>query len=596
MNQTFLRIEKPKRKLLNPEYIPVPLVKREDREPIKILDLKHHRRVSGPVVLMRFMRFGMRIYFRNLFRRPDSRRTAVETRELFEGLQGIWIKLGQLLSLRSDFFSDDMCNELSNLLYSNIGFPNAGQVVTEQLGCPLETIFSEFEEVPLAAASIAQVHRAVLREEGVPVVIKLLRPNVIEAFRRDMVLLRWTVEILSIFMPLRRFRLRDGLNELNAMVQEELNYAYEAANSRQLRKVLRRHNVYVPYVFRKYCTEKMLVMEEISGVLMREAMEVQAAEPERFAEWCKVNSISPKKVAKNLFLSNMRQIVEDNLFHGDMHPGNIILLRNSRYALIDFGSIGSTDKTYLQTFLGMLRSVINREYERAANLALHTCADMPAYNVDEILADLVNAFKLWQARSELDTLGYHERSLNASTKITGQVFAKHHLQLNWAPLRMGRTMGTLDSSLASFYPDMNHARMFARYLGGASKRGRENRVKNLRSGVANLLESANQYRVLLEPAVQRAAITYKQKMDKISLIAALLMRFWVLVIVVLIIYTVHVFIDQHYVDLSEFPGSSLINAFPTKTKEWFVLLIIGLAMCGILLRRLIRIVSTSYLR
>ena len=359
---------------------------------------------------------------------------------------------------------------------------------------------------------------------------------------------------------------------------------------------LDRHEVYVPYVFRKYCTEKIIVMEEISGVLMSEAIAVNSSKPERFAAWCEENSVEPKKVATHLFLSNMRQLLEDNLFHGDMHPGNILLLRNNRYALIDFGTIGSMEPGFLQTYFGVLRAVNKREYDKAANLSLHLCTELPSFDIDKMRPELINAFKLWQARSEFETLPYHERSLNASSKTIGQVFMKYRLQISWAALRMGRTWGTLDTSLAYFYPDMNHSQMFSRYLKDASRRQRENRLKNLREGVVQMLETANQYRVLLEPVVQRATITYKQKVNKLSLVATTVMRFVNVALILLIGFVAHVYLHQHYPGVGDYPGAALAKIFPVMQEGGFVLTVISLFMLIILMRRLIKIVSASYLR
>ncbi|WP_054774626.1 ABC1 kinase family protein [Methylogaea oryzae] len=565
---------------------------------MRVLELKAHRRLGGPTVIYRFIKFGLWLLMQKLLGRRDARKTAVEARLLFQGLGGLWVKLGQLLSLRTDVLSDEMCEELSHLLYANVGFPShiVRQAIEQELGRPIDEIFASFEDTPLAAASIAQVHRAVLRKERLPVVVKLLRPNVIHAFRRDMGILRAIASVANALLPIRHLRLQEGLNELDSMVEEELNYAYEVSNSRQLRKVLRRHNVYVPYIFRQYCTEKVLVMEEIAGVLMSDAIAVQARDPERFADWCEENSIEPKRVAMHLFLSHMRQLLEDNIFHGDMHPGNILLLRDNRYALIDFGTIGSLDPGFLQTYLGFMRAISRREYDKAADLSLHLCAEIPSTDIGKIRAELINAFKLWQSRSKLSSHAYGNRSLADSSKVIGEVFAKHRLQINWAALRMGRTMGTLDTSLAYFYPQMSHSRMLSRYLRKSSRRRKKHALENMREGLGRFVETANDYRVLLEPIAQRAVISYKQKLNKFSMIAATVMRFFNIALLSSIALGGYAFIHQHYFDMSHMPGADLIDDIPHIEKEWFLLALLGLAMLFATFKRIITIVSSAYLR
>lgn len=598
MNQTYIRIEQPKRKLLDLELIPTPLVADKERKPIKILPLDGFNRPNGLMVIWRFLLFGLHILGLRLRGVQDNMRLAKDARELFQGLGGLWIKLGQLLSLRTDYFSDEMCSELSHLLFANNGFPGADArlIIERELGCPLDQIFSDFDENPIAAASIAQVHRAVLRKENIPVVIKLLRPNVVQDFRRDMSLLRSIVNVLEFLMPVGHLRLHDGLNELDALLEEELNYAIEASNSRILRKSLLRHDVYVPYVFRNYCTEKMLVMEEISGVLMGDAITVKNADPERFLAWCKENGVDPKKVATQLFLSNMRQMMEDNLFHGDMHPGNIILLRNNRYALIDFGTIGTLDTNYLHIHLGMLKALSERQYDKAANLCLHLCSEFPTSDIDIIRMELVKVLKLWQARSEFKSLSYHERSINGSTKLIGRVFTQFRLQVNWTALRMGRTWGTLDASLATFHPNMNHTRLFNRYLKEAENRQEKNKLKLLRKNLIDLVETTKQYQVLLEPVLQRTTISYKQKLNKFNLVMAAIMRYVSIATIIGIIFVINAFIDQHYFDMDSSFMGRLVDDFPLLDREWFLILLIGLTLPIFLLRRLIKIVSSSYLR
>jgi len=598
MSQTYIRIEKPRRKLLDPELIPSPLLVDKERKPIKILPIEAHIRANGLVVIWRFLLFGLHVLGVRLSGANDNMRLAKEARELFQGLGGLWIKLGQLLSLRTDFFSDEMCSELSHLLFANIGFPGADArlIIERELGCPLDEIFSEFDENPFAAASIAQVHRAVLRKENIPVVIKLLRPNVARDFRRDMSLLRWIVNLIECLMPVDHLRLHDGLNELDSVLEEELNYAIEASNSRLLRKSLLHHDVYVPYVFRDYCTEKMLVMEEISGVLMGDAIAVNNTDPERFQAWCGENGVDPKKVATHLFLSNMRQLLEDNLFHGDMHPGNIILLRNNRYALIDFGTIGTLDSNYLHIYFGMIKALSERQYDKAANLCLHLCSELPTSDIEKIHLELVKALKLWQARSEFKKLSYHERSLNGSSKLIGRVFTQFRLQINWTALRMGRTWGTLDASLATFHPTMNHTRLFNRYLKEAESRQEKNKLKVLRKSLADFVETTKQYQVLLEPVLQRTTISYKQKLNKFNLVMATIMRYVSIATIGGIIFVINAFIDQHYFDMDSSFMGRLVDDFPLLEREWFLILLVGLALPVFLLRRLIKIVSSSYLR
>lgn len=586
----------PKHELLNPEYLPTPLVQRDQRQPIPVdVNFKHPSSVR---VLLSLTGFLLARTLDRLLRRSSPLKSAIAARELLQGLGGIWVKLGQLLSLRSDLLSDEMCDQLSRCLYSNVAFPSsiARAVVERALQKPISQVFSSFDDKPLAAASIAQVHRAVLLEEGVSVVVKVLRPGVGASFKRDMRLLRGILKLASIVLPIAHLRLNDALIELNGMVEEELDYSFEAYNLQRLRRTLRKHKVYVPYLFTQYANAEVLVMEEIKGVLMSEAISVSRQEPRRFEAWCQENTVNTKKVASHLFLSNLRQLLEDNLFHGDMHPGNIILLRHNRYALIDFGTIGTLEHSFIMLYVGVLKALSENNYDKAASLAIHMSTETPSLDLDHLKRDLIQAMRLWQAHSSMEGMSYYERSLGASTRIIGNVFAKYRLQISWTSLRMARTWGTLDSTLAYFYPDMSHARMFDRYLKKAKERRRQHVVSNIKERAVDFFDTAYQYRLLLDPVAQRSIIAYKQKLNKISLAISAIIRFILMFTVAGTVLGVYAFLYQHYIDLSGLPIAGLLDDVPALEKEWFLLILIGLCIFVFLLRRLLRISTISYLR
>ena len=171
----------------------------------------------------------------------DVERDAANTRLLFERLGGMWIKLGQLLSLRNDLFSDAMCRELAALQYKMRGFPEAValQVLREDLGEPPARIFSRFDTLPFAAASICQVHRAVLAKNGRAVVVKIMRPDVRQGFISDLKVLGFLMYNLKLLGLGSRLRLDEGVRELRSLLREETDYSYEVVNLKRMRKSLR---------------------------------------------------------------------------------------------------------------------------------------------------------------------------------------------------------------------------------------------------------------------------------------------------------------------------------------------------------------------
>src|SRR4051794_5112548 len=180
-----------------------------------------------------------------------------------------------------------------------------------------------------------------LRRDGVLVAIKVQRPGIVALLERDLSVIKM-LSRLAQHMPGSSHVPWDGLvRELRRVFTEEVDYRYEVSNLRRLRKTLREHNVYVPKVYRRLSGRQIIVMELIEGVLMSDYSRIQATDPTRAASWCEENNVEPRKVGSRLMRSFYRQMFEDNVFHGDLHPGNIVLLRDSRFALIDLGSIGT---------------------------------------------------------------------------------------------------------------------------------------------------------------------------------------------------------------------------------------------------------------
>src|SRR6516165_2556839 len=172
-------------------------------------------------------------------------------------------------------------------------------------------------------------------------------------------------------------RWEEMLWELDQIVAEEIDYRFEASNMRRMRKSLWPHRVYVPKVFPSYCTKQVLVTEFIDGVLMTDYIRMLGDDPQRCAAWCAENKIRPRLVARRLYNSLLRQLLEDNLFHGDPHPGNIMLLRNSRIALIDFGTVGSMEREYHQKFGLLFKAMAGQDYAKSADLLLLLSGALP---------------------------------------------------------------------------------------------------------------------------------------------------------------------------------------------------------------------------
>jgi ubiquinone biosynthesis protein len=298
-------------------------------------------------------------------------------RRALEDLGPIYVKFGQILSTRRDLLPDDIADELAHLQDDVPPFPGiqARAAIEAALGAPIEEIFQQFDESPLASASIAQVHAARLKD-GTAVVIKVLRPNVRQQITRDVNLL-YTVARLAerYWQHGRRLRPREVIAEFEKILYDELDLLREAANASQLRRNFSSTNLlYVPEVYWPWCRPDVMVMERIYGIQISNIKELHA-------QGIDLKTLSERGV--EIFFT---QVFRHNFFHADMHPGNIFVGADGRYMAVDFGIMGTlnpVDQRYLaENFLAFF----NRDYRRVAELHVESEWVPEGTRVDEFEA------------------------------------------------------------------------------------------------------------------------------------------------------------------------------------------------------------------
>ena len=313
--------------MINKRYIPTPIVEKKNRKKVKMVEKLDTRRLSTSYVFLRFLVYFLGVQIRRFTGKSDIQKTATQLREIFEEFGGFWVKVGQVLALRTDLFPNEICEQLRSLQYEAVGFPFelARSTIESELGAPIDQIFESFDEQPLAAASIAQVHRAVLlkkkdkKKKKIPVVVKVQRPGLADAFQRDLDTIKIFVKLLVYLNFASYFRWDEFVVELDKTFKEELDFRYEAANGRRMKKNLKFHKIYVPTVYQKYCKRRVLVMEFIDGVLMADYIKELLSDRARVKRWDDENDVDRKEVGEKLYVSLLRQIFEDNLYHGDLH-------------------------------------------------------------------------------------------------------------------------------------------------------------------------------------------------------------------------------------------------------------------------------------
>ena len=296
---------------------------------------------------------------RFLVRKQTHGRPGERLARAFQQLGPSFIKLGQALSTRPDIIGSEVASDLSKLQDDLPPFPTpeARNVIEIEFGTKLEVLFSEFDEVPLAAASIAQVHLAITIE-GKPVAVKILRPGVEKAFQKDLDLLLWVAKLIEYsHTDIRRLKPVEVIRTFQETTRMEMDLRLEAAAAEEIKQNF--HNdpdFEVPSIDWQRTSKRVMTLDRIQGIPIDER------------ELLIKNGFDPKEVLSRAAGALFKQVFRDGFFHADQHPGNLFVGENGQIIAIDFGIMGRLDKPTRQ-FLGeMLLSFLNRDYSRVAEI------------------------------------------------------------------------------------------------------------------------------------------------------------------------------------------------------------------------------------
>ena len=336
------------------------------------------------LVLTSFQKPGLRLLARIVSVGRDlSAPRGQRLREALEHLGPIFVKFGQVLSTRRDLLPPDIADELAFLQDRVPPFSSdvAVGTIERAFGRPLNEIFVEFTHKPVASASIAQVHFAVIKDSnGVTreVAVKVLRPGMLTVIDKDLSLMRmmagW-VDRLS--ADGKRLKPREVVAEFDKYLHDELDFMREASNAAQLRRNMEGLNlVLIPEMIWDFCRDDVIVMERMKGVPISQVEQLRAA------------GVDIPKLARDGVTIFFTQVFRDGFFHADMHPGNIQVSLEpatfGRYISLDFGIVGTlteTDKEYLaQNFTAFFR----RDYKRVAELHIESGWVPSDTRVDEL--------------------------------------------------------------------------------------------------------------------------------------------------------------------------------------------------------------------
>ncbi|QEO56424.1 ubiquinone biosynthesis regulatory protein kinase UbiB [Francisella marina] len=290
----------------------------------------------------------------------------VRIREALERLGPIFIKFGQALSVRADLLPPEVIKEVSKLQDNVPPFDNdiAAQQIENAAKKPIIKIFKSFESTPLASASVAQVHGAVLQNDE-KVVIKVLRPGIEKILKLDTSLMLFFATLLSKLKEIKRFKPVEIVKEINQSFFDELDLVREASNASQIRRNFEGSTIhYVPKIYWEYTSSTVMVMERVSGVRVSDIETLDALGVDR-------RLLAQRGV--EIFYS---QVFDDCFFHADMHPGNMFIdvtnPADPKYISIDFGIVGTLNRDDQRYLAGNFLAFFKRDYRKVAELHIES--------------------------------------------------------------------------------------------------------------------------------------------------------------------------------------------------------------------------------
>jgi len=311
----------------------------------------------------------------------DRMRPAERFASMFEEMGTSFVKFGQLLATRDDIIGSDYASELSKLHDSMKPFSSAEakQIIKEEIGRPVDQIFSSFEDRPIASASMAQVHRATLKN-GKKVVVKVQRPGIEESIKEDVRLMHYLAYLADKNLPeIRRYGPQYLVDEFERSILKELDFLREAKNSERLKQNFKdSKEVYVPIVYDELCTKRVLTMEEIKG---KRLTDIIASDSKK---------IDKKLIARRCLQAYFHMILIDGFYHADPHPGNIIVMDRNVICFLDFGRCSTIDKELAENIFKLVLFAVNCDINGLMAHLLRTSLIDDSADTKDLKADLTD--------------------------------------------------------------------------------------------------------------------------------------------------------------------------------------------------------------
>ena len=371
-----------------------------------------------------------------------------------------FIKLGQILSIRSDLVGEKLATTLSS-------FQDALPPFAAKFESDFLEEFSEFDPKPVASASIAQVHKAKLKT-GEDVAVKILRPRIAQIMARDIS----TLKIIAKFLPRIFLDIADLLTQVS---KSELDLLHEAANASRLREDLKDvKGFYVPTIFWKFSSEKILVLEWLDGIPFSNSLAIK-------------NSLHDKKqVAEHLVISYFSQVYIHGFFHADMHPGNLFLLKNGDIGVVDFGIVGKLDKKTRIAVAEILIGFLHKDYRRVAQIHIDVGMVPASTNLDDLA---LSCRKIGET-----IVGSNVRDISVAKLLTNLIMMMRDYKMEARPdlLLLQKTLLVVEGVGVMLDPELNMWELARPWVAEWAKKNISFDAK-IRDAVVDLFEMARKF-------------------------------------------------------------------------------------------------------
>ncbi|WP_017727084.1 ABC1 kinase family protein [Halalkalibacterium ligniniphilum] len=369
-----------------------------------------------------------------------TKTTGERVRLFLEELGPTFVKVGQIASTRPDLIPADIIEELVKLQdrVPPFSFQEVKTIIEQELGLKLDLVFSEFHETPLGAASIGQVHYAVLKS-GEQVAVKIQRPNVEKVIKTDLEILQELAKLAEFRLEwAAKYRVKDIVEEFSKALLAELDYTVEGRNADKVAKQFKDDpNIRIPHVYWDYSTKKILTMEYIEGVKLNDLEKLHQ------------KSYNTKVLAERVAHAIFHQILIEGFFHGDPHPGNVSALPEDVIVFMDFGMVGRLTPE-MKTHFASLVIAIMRQSTDGVIKAITQMGLVP----DDVNMQLLR-LDVDQLRDKYYDVPLSKVSLGEAINELFSIAHQHHIQIPADLSLLGKTLLTVEGMVENLDPDLS---------------------------------------------------------------------------------------------------------------------------------------------